>query len=25
MRHHFCGQCGVTIFYEIERRPGMIS
>ena len=24
-RVHFCAECGVTIFYEIERRPGMIS
>lgn len=24
-RHHFCPMCGVTIFYEIERRPEMIS
>jgi hypothetical protein len=24
-RHHFCPQCGVCVFYEIERRPGMIS
>src|ERR1044072_4880567 len=24
-RSHFCGTCGVTVFYEIERRPGMIS
>lgn len=22
---HFCPACGVTVFYEIERRPGMIS
>ena len=25
VRHHFCGQCGVSVFYEIERRPGMVS
>jgi hypothetical protein len=25
VRHHFCGACGVSVFYEIERRPGMIS
>jgi len=25
VRHHFCGGCGVTIFYEIERRPNMVS
>jgi hypothetical protein len=25
VRSHFCPYCGVTIFYEIERRPGMIS
>ena len=24
-RHHFCPTCGVAVFYEIERRPGMIS
>jgi hypothetical protein len=24
-RHHFCPECGVIVFYEIERRPGMIS
>src|SRR5258707_789615 len=24
-RHHFCPDCGVSVFYEIERRPGMIS
>ncbi|MBV9881548.1 MAG: GFA family protein [Sphingomonadaceae bacterium] len=24
-RHHFCPACGVYVFYEIERRPGMIS
>lgn len=23
--HHFCPNCGNTVFYEIERRPGMIS
>ena len=22
---HFCPRCGVTVWYEIERRPGMIS
>jgi hypothetical protein len=25
VRHHFCETCGVSVFYEIERRPGMIS
>lgn len=25
VRHHFCPECGVCVFYEIERRPGMIS
>jgi hypothetical protein len=24
-RHHFCPECGVAVFYEIEARPGMIS
>ena len=24
-RHHFCPDCGVSLFYEIDRRPGMIS
>ena len=24
-RHHFCPGCGVTVWYEIERRPGVIS
>jgi len=24
-RFHFCGECGVTVFYEIERRPGIVS
>ena len=24
-RHHFCPSCGSSVFYEIERRPGMIS
>ena len=24
-RFHFCPACGVTVFYEIERRPGMVS
>jgi hypothetical protein len=24
-RMHFCPTCGVTVFYEIERRPDMIS
>ncbi len=24
-RHHFCPTCGVSVHYEIERRPGMIS
>jgi hypothetical protein len=23
--NHFCARCGVTIFYEIERRPLMVS
>jgi len=23
--HSFCPSCGATLFYEIERRPGMIS
>ena len=23
--HHFCPTCGVTVFYEIEVRPGMVS
>jgi hypothetical protein len=25
VRHHFCETCGISVFYEIERRPGMIS
>ena len=25
VRHHFCPNCGISVFYEIERRPGMIS
>ena len=25
VRHHFCPACGVTVWYEIERRPGFIS
>ena len=25
VKQHFCESCGVTVFYEIERRPGMIS
>ncbi|HYI64157.1 MAG TPA: GFA family protein [Allosphingosinicella sp.] len=25
VRHHFGAECGVCIFYEIERRPAMIS
>jgi hypothetical protein len=25
VRHHFCGTCGISTWYEIERRPGMIS
>jgi hypothetical protein len=25
VRHHFCDSCGVSMFYEIERRAGMIS
>jgi len=24
-RVHFCSECGVSVYYEIERRPGMIS
>jgi hypothetical protein len=24
-RFHFCPECGVSVFYEIERRPNMIS
>ena len=24
-RFHFCPVCGATVFYEIERRPGMVS
>jgi hypothetical protein len=24
-KHHFCPECGSTVFYEIERRPGMIT
>jgi hypothetical protein len=24
-RHHFCPECGAIVFYEIERRPGMIT
>src|SRR6059058_1670920 len=24
-RHHFCPACEGSVFYEIERRPGMIS
>lgn len=24
-RFRFCPQCGVTVFYEIERRPGMVT
>ena len=24
-RHHFCPACGCTVFYEIDRRPGMVS
>ena len=24
-RMHFCPTCGTTVFYEIERRPDMIS
>ena len=23
--HQFCPNCGVSVFYRIERRPGMIS
>ena len=25
VRHHFCPECGVSLFYEIERRPNMVS
>jgi hypothetical protein len=25
VRQHFCPECGVTIWYEIERRPNMVS
>jgi len=25
VRQSFCPQCSVTVFYEIEQRPGMIS
>ena len=25
VRHSFCPTCGVMVFYEIERRPNMIS
>ena len=25
VRHFFCAGCGVTVWYEIERRPGVIS
>lgn len=25
VRHHFCAECGISLFYEIERRPNMIS
>ena len=25
VRYHFCPGCGSTLFYEIERRPGMVS
>ncbi|MEA3011908.1 MAG: hypothetical protein QOD42_453 [Sphingomonadales bacterium] len=24
-RFHFCPECGVTVAYEIERRPNMVS
>ena len=24
-RHHSCPECGVTVWYEIERRPGVVS
>ena len=24
-RMHFCPACGVTVWYEIERRPGIVS
>ena len=24
-RHRYCPNCGVTVWYEIERRPGVIS
>lgn len=23
--HHFCPRCAASVFYRIERRPGMIS
>lgn len=23
--YHFCPQCGSTVFYQVEMRPGMIS
>ena len=25
VRHHFCTRCGSPVFYEIERRPGIVS
>ena len=25
VRHSFCPACGVTVWYEIERRPGIVS
>ena len=25
VRHHYCPTCNVTVWYEIERRPGVIS
>jgi hypothetical protein len=25
VRHGFCPACGVAVFYEIERRPNMVS
>lgn len=24
-RHHFCPKCGAFVWYEIERRPGIVS
>jgi hypothetical protein len=25
VKNHFCPECGTTVFYEIQRRPGMVS